>query len=321
MVMAHTLVQRLAAKYEALELHVVAPPATASLATRMPQVSVVHRLDIGHGEVKLGTRARLARRLRRYQFDQAWVLPNSFKSALVPWLAGVNARSGWLGEGRYLLLNDARRLAAQRYPLMIERFLALADEPGAPLAKPYPQPQLAVDSQRQQELLASLELPGADDVVALCPGAEFGPAKRWPARHFAQLASSLIERGQQIWLMGSAAELSACEEIVETLPAAQRARAHTLAGRTQLLDALDLLALARQVVCNDSGLMHMACAVGTPTVAVYGSTSPSFTPPLAANASVVSLELDCSPCFARNCPLGHLDCLQKLEPERVLRWL
>jgi heptosyltransferase-2 len=219
---------------------------------------------------------------------------------------------GWQGEARHVLLNDRRKLDAAKYPLMIERFMALADDQGQLPAKPYPVPQLQTDQDNLTRCLLALGLTD-ENVTALCPGAEFGAAKKWPAEHYAAVARSILQRGGQVWLMGSPNDALDCEAIEQLAPGCVN-----LAGRTKLVDALDLLSVCRQVVCNDSGLMHVACALGRPTVGVFGSTSPDFTPPLGEAAQVVQLDLDCRPCFQRTCPLGHLDCLRKLEPQLVL---
>lgn len=316
LVMADTLLQLLARRDPAPEVHLLAPPATAPLAPRLSAVAAVHRLDVGHGVLGLRARRAVARTLRGHAFDQAIVLPNSWKSALVPWLARIPLRTGWLGEARYGLLNDHRRLEADRHPLMIERFMALGLPAGAALARPYPAPRLAVDADRRDVLLERFALHGDGPALALCPGAEYGEAKRWPASHYAAVAREALASGGRVWVFGSPAEAAVGDDIAARAPGTVN-----LAGRTSLTDAVDLLSAADQVVSNDSGLMHVACAVGAPVVAVYGSTSPVFTPPLGGRAQALSLSLDCSPCFQRTCPLGHLRCLRELAPERVIEAL
>ena len=190
--------------------------------------------------------------------------------------------------------------------------MALGRAPGSKLARPYPIPVLTADKTRVDALRGELGL-DASPATVLCPGAEFGPAKRWPAAHYAAVARHELSSGRQVWLLGSAGDAQACGEIAGAAPGVVN-----LAGRTSLLDAVDLIAQAGRVVCNDSGLMHVACAVGVPVVAVFGSTSPSFTPPLGPTARVVRNDLPCSPCFERECPLGHLRCLTELEPRQVI---
>jgi heptosyltransferase II len=315
LVMADAVLQLLARRDGPPEIHVLAPPATAPLAPRLSHVTEVHTLGVGHGELGLGRRRALARKFRGV-FDQAIVLPNTWKSALVPWLAGIPRRTGWLGEARVGVLNDHRRLDAARYPLMIERFMALALPEGAELPRPYPTPSLRLDAARREALVDQFGLSGSGPVLALCPGAEYGEAKRWPAAHYAAVARDALARGGRVWVFGSPAESALGDSIAAAAPGTI-----SVAGRTSLTDAADLLSAADHVVCNDSGLMHVAGAVGVPVIAVYGSTSPAFTPPLGAASQVLSLDLACSPCFQRRCPLGHLRCLRDLGPERVVEAL
>lgn len=318
MVMAHCLVQLLLAQDADAQIHMSAPAATYPLAARMPGVAQSHHFPVVHGELGLRKRFAFARQVRNHNFDRAYVLPNSFKSALVPWLAGIPTRVGWHGETRYLLLNDRRALDPKAYPLMIERFMALSLPAGQGLDKPYPLPQLTPDAERAAALVDEHQLDVAQGVLVLCPGAEFGPAKRWPARHYASVAKAALAVGQQVWLLGSPKDLPACLEIEQQVESNPFAQLHNLAGRTRLLDAVDLLSLADAVVCNDSGLMHIACALQRKVVAVFGSTSPDFTPPLGSNAQVLQQPISCSPCFQRVCPLEHLNCLQELAPARVV---
>lgn len=315
MVMTDTLVRLLRAQNDAVEIHMLAPPATQAVAKKLEGISAVHVLDTGHGEIGLAKRWRVAAELRETRFDQAIVLPNSLKSALVPWLAGIPERTGWLGEQRRGLLNDWRRLDETKYPLQIERFMALGLAADQPIPRPYPLPVLRVDGGNARAVADSLGLDTTRPVTVLCPGAEFGPAKRWPAAHYATVARHITAAGGQVWLMGSDKDADVCSEIIE---AARSEAVHALAGRTRLADAIDLMSLSTRVITNDSGLMHVAAALGLPLTAIYGSTSPDFTPPLSDHADIRRLGLPCSPCFQRTCPLGHLDCLHKLSPEQVI---
>jgi heptosyltransferase-2 len=317
MVMAHCLVQRLVAGDARLQIDMLSPPATEPLARRMPGVARSWLLEVAHGELGLRKRLAQGRRLVDEGYDQAFVLPNSFKSALVPFWARIPVRIGWLGEFRIGLLNRWRRLDPERYPLMIERFMALALPESALVPKPYPAPRLVVDVENRDRLLRAHQLVTSGGVVVLCPGAEFGPAKRWPAEHYATVARHAVARAKQVWLIGSAGDRAICAAIEAQAPVG----VVNLAGRTGLLDAVDLLSCAEHVVCNDSGLMHVAGALEVPLTAVFGSTSPGFTPPLGPGARVLRLELPCSPCFERECPLGHLRCLTGLRPERVIEAL
>jgi heptosyltransferase-2 len=223
-------------------------------------------------------------------------------------------RTGYIGELRHWILNDARRLDEERLPQMAQRYAALALPRGEALKPPLPALSLRVDEAARRALLARLGLDRGRPAAALCPGAEYGPAKRWPARYFAELAQGIAAHGCAVWLVGSKNDREAAAEIERQSVGVCR----NLAGETTLAEAIDLLASTSLVVSNDSGLMHVAAGLGKPLVALYGSTSPGYTPPLSPNARILKLDLPCSPCFKRECPLGHFNCMMQLTPDRVL---
>lgn len=305
MVMAQPLYAALAARGCAVD--VVGPAFAAPLLERMPGVHRVWSLSVGHGELGLARRRRLARALAGEGYVRAIVLPNSWKSALLPWLAGIPQRTGYRGEWRYGLLNDVRALDRVGHPSLTQRYLALG---GAVQAPP---PALEASPERA----TGLGLKRSPPALALCPGAAFGSAKRWPARHFAALAAARIDAGWQVWLLGGAGDAAATAAVRAVLTPRQQAACVDLAGRTDLGEAADVLSAAAAVVANDSGLLHVAGAVGRPVVGIYGSTSPEFTPPTGVRSRAVGLDLPCRPCFQRECPLGHRRCLEALGPERV----
>ena len=316
MLMAQSLFKALAARHPSLALDVLAPAWSHGILARMPEVRRALVAPFAHGRFGLGERWRLGRELAREGYDQAIVLPNSWKSALVPFFAGIPLRTGYVGEFRHGLLNDKRQLDPRAMPRLVERYSALA-APAAGTSSRVPtalQPLLAVHPDVQEATLARLGLKRDRRILALCPGAEFGPAKRWPEAHYAAVARAKLEQGWQVWLFGSDKDCAATEAIDQLSGGA----CVNLAGCTTLEETVDLLACAAAVVSNDSGLMHIAAAVNVPLIAVYGSTDPGYTPPYSEQARVVRLGLECSPCFKRECPLGHLDCLMKLAPERVL---
>ena len=313
-VLAHPLLVRLKERDPGAVIDVLAPSWALAVFHRMPQVDQAMALPFGHGELKLGARRRFAKTLARY--DQAIVLPNSFKSALIPWHAGARVRTGYVGEMRYGLLNDIRGLDRAALPLMVERFAALAQPAGETLERPLPEPRLTIDPAIRDATIARLGLDSSKPVAAFAPGAEYGPAKRWPAARFAELGRALIDRGYQIWLMGSRNDEAITAEVLRAI--GEGSPVTDLAGRTTLDEAIDLLSVAARVVTNDSGLMHIAAALDRPMAALFGSSSPAFTPPLSGKARVISLRLSCSPCFQRTCPLGHTNCLVQLDSSRVL---
>jgi len=312
--LAQPLFARLRKKLPGAVIDALAPAWTAPVLRRMPEIDEVVDAPFDHGELALAARWRLGRGLRSRRYDKAIVLPNTFKSALVPFFANIPLRCGFLGEARYGLLNLVHKLDAKRSPLMAERYAQLAEEPGTNAAQPLPQTGLAVGEVNLAAALRRLGLSRAKPVVAFCPGAEYGPSKRWPAPHFAALARKLAAQGYAVWLFGSEKDRAVGEEIA----AASEGGATNLCGRTDLASAIDLLSLAEVVVSNDSGLMHVAAGVGRPVVALYGSSSPEHTPPLARSHRIVRTGIECSPCFARECPLGHFKCMKELAPERVM---
>ncbi len=309
MVMTNSLLRTLAARRQ-VPIDVVAPAWSHPLLLRMPEVRQGFQVEVGHGELGLGAWWRLARELGKREYAQAIVVPRSFKKALAPWLARIPRRTGIRGEFRYGLINDMRRLEWTRSRPMVERLCALGLEPGERLPEPLPYPHLRVDAAAQEAAMERLGLSASRPVAALLPGAEHGPAKRWPAPHFAELAQRLRDAGFEVWLLGSPKDAATGDEIVDTSGGA----AINLCGRTALLDAVDLLGAARVAVSNDSGLLHIAAAVGTPVVGLYGSSSPIYTPPLTEQREILYLDLHCSPCFEPECPLGHFRCMRDITP-------
>ena len=294
----------------------LAPKWVLPVAQRMPEVSEAIESPFGHGEFDLRRRWRLGRTLAARNYDQAIVLPNTLKSALAPFFADIPLRSGYVGESRYGLLNILHRLDRKNPPPMVERYLALAGKPGEPLPE-IPRTRLAASGVNLARTLAQLSLPAPSDarpVAVLCPGAEYGPAKRWPAEHYADLAVNLGEAGYSVWLMGSEADKGVAQSILGAAPGC----AIDLCGKTDLASAIDLIAVAHVVISNDSGLMHIAAALERPLVALFGSSSPKHTPPRSEKARVEYLAIECSPCFARVCPLGHFRCMRELSPRRIL---
>jgi heptosyltransferase-2 len=272
-------------------IDVLAPPWVAPVARRMPEVSGVIEAPLRHGALQLGERWRLARGLRGY--DEAFVLPNTWKSALIPFFAGIPVRTGYRGEARYGLLNRVHKASGAA---MSARYAALAGAEGCVAA-----PRLEIPADEIGEARRRFGLP--ERYAVLCPGAEYGPAKRWP--YFAGLSEKLALPAVAI---GSGNDA----------PAAAGIRGTNLAGKTSLDDALRIIAGAEVVVSNDSGLMHVAAALGRPQVAIFGSSSPEHTPPASDAARVLWLKLECSPCFARECPLGHFRCMKEITVEQVL---
>ncbi len=296
-------------------IDVVAPPWCAPVYARMRGVGRIIDNPVAHGRLALAARRALGRELRAAAYTRAYVLPNTWKSALVPYFARIHQRIGFVGELRYGLLTEARKLDRKATPRLVTRYASLAMPSGAPVAA-VPAPILVPDRANLVEATNALGLARDRPVAILCPGAEFGPAKRWPTEHFATLAQALLDDGHAVWILGSPND----KPIATALLAGLGARAPEVAdltGRTDLGSAIDLMSAADVVISNDSGLMHAAAAVGARVVALFGSSSPVYTPPLSTRASIARIEIECSPCFKRECPLGHFKCMRDLSPRLV----
>ena len=325
MIMAHGLISYLKSKRPDDPIHMLAPSWSLEVARRMPEVDQVIELPFDHGELKLKERWAFARKLRFSRYHRAFVLPNSLKSALIPAMAGIPRRIGWRGEYRYKLLTDLRILHEARFPRMIDRYMALGfpanlalsanQLPEAPLF-----PRLTMDEASQANLVSNHGLDPAR-LVALCPGAEFGPAKQWPLDRFSDLATRLIDAGHQVILLGSPNDADDVERLIDQVAKAKRKSLLNLAGLTSIPEAVDLIGLSKAVVTHDSGLMHVAAATGRPLVALFGPSSPAHTPPLSDTAVTLTHPVPCHPCFERECPLTHQACLSELSVDEVFETL
>jgi heptosyltransferase-2 len=307
------MLMRLKQRHPDSQIDIYAPPWTVELLRAMPEVHDVVINPFPHGALELKKRYQLGRQLRDARYDQTIVLPNSMKSALLPFFAHIPLRTGFIGEVRFGLLNDARWLNKSLLPLMVERFAQLAERAGDDIPRPLPNPRLTITEAQRSATLRKLGLTLNGPVAVFCPGAEYGPAKRWPIPYFAELAQRIRKEGFTVLLIGSSKDKPIADKIV----ALGNDACHNLCGVTDLGDAIALLSCAQLVVSNDSGLMHLAAALDRPMLALFGSSSPRFTPPLSPHAEVVKLDLKCSPCFKRECPLGHFNCMVKLTPELV----
>jgi len=328
MIMAQSLFIVLKHQYPELVIDVLAPAWSGALLDRMPEVNQSIDMPLGHGSFGLAKRYQIGQTLALENYDWSILLPNSLKSALIPFFAKIKKRSGFIGEMRYGLLNDWHKLDKKRLTRTVQRFVALAYSNATMYQEQYtgmkniPFPQLQINKESawniaQEKFSLTTQTQQNFPILSLCPGAEYGPAKQWPARYFAEIAARFWKQNQalngQVWLFGSEKDQAFCQQIAQ----------HTdipikdLSGQTSLAEAIDLMSLSSAVISNDSGLMHVAAAVGVPILGLYGSSDPHFTPPLSQYSEVVSLGLDCSPCFKRTCPLGHLNCLEKMTPDLI----
>lgn len=300
------------------EIHVLAPPVTAPVYQFTPTVTSAQVEPFAHGKLQWSLRRQVGRALAPQGFDRAIMLPNSLKSALVPFFARIPQRVGYNGELRTAVLTHALpKPSKQNKPPMIKWYGDLGGYGPQQLGDPI----LVVSDKQRQELAREFGLQG--EFLVLAPGAEFGPAKRWPAAHFAAVGRDyLLHRAEaQVVLLGGPKDAEFSEQIRSLVPEPLQARVRVLAGKTSLPQAISLMGAAQALVTNDSGLMHVGAALGVQVHAVYGSSSPHHTPPLSPSAKVYYLQLECSPCYQRTCPLGHTDCLNKLLPDQVTQAL
>lgn len=297
--MAQPLLARLREKAPGVQLDVLAPEWVAPVVRRMPEVDAVIAVPWIHGELGLRSRWKIGRELKPRRYDQAIVLPNTWKSALVPFFADIPVRSGYAGEFRYGLLNLTYKSKHLPMPL---HYGQLSVAPGQEPKLPLPHASLRFAFPEMESVKRKFGIAGR--YAILCPGAEYGPAKRWP--YFRELAKRL---SIEPVLLGSRSDREACEGI----------SGKNLVGETSLDEAIDLIAGAQFVVSNDSGLMHVAAALGRPQVALFGSSSPLHTPPLSPAARVLWLRVECSPCFERVCPLGHFRCMREMTVDTVYK--
>ena len=327
MVLAQSLFKTLKTNRPDCIIDVAAPAWTLPLLERMPEVSGKIALPFKHGELAFWQRIKFGKSLKNAGYSQAIILTNSFKSALLPWAAGIPKRTGFLGEMRYGLVNDIRPLNKVKLKKTVERFVFLGLNHNQNLPKALPNPQLTTNKNNALESLKRLGLTEPNSkVLGLCPGAEYGEAKRWPAEYYAEVANDVLKKGWQVWLFGSDKDMPVTMKINQLT----QNQCLDLGGKTKLGEAIDLMALCDTVISNDSGLMHIAAALSKEfnevkkLVAIFGSSDPTHTPPMSPNAVIEYLGIDCSPCFKRDCPLigeAHLRCLTAIKPSHVINRL
>jgi len=312
--MAQSLFMALKIRFPENRIDVLAPGWTRALLERMPEVNQGVDMPVGHGEFGFMQRLNLGRRLRANSYNQAIILPGSWKSALIPYFAKIPKRTGFIGEQRWGLLNDIRALNKQELSKTVQRFVALGFDKNTSQFPEWPTPRLTSNTAGQEKIIAKFNLTEGRNRLVLCPGAEYGPAKQWPAEYFSEIARHQLAEGWDVWLIGSEKDRTIASEINE----AAENGCLNFCGETNLAEAVDLMSLADVILSNDSGLMHVAAALGKKLIALYGSSDPGFTPPLSERAHILYLNIECSPCFKRVCPLGHLRCLNEITPDQVL---
>lgn len=315
MVLAQSLFKTLKAHSPDCIIDVAAPAWTLPLLERMPEVSGKIALPFKHGELAFWQRIAFGKSLKNQGYTQSIILTNSLKSALLPWAAGIKKRTSFLGEMRYGLINDIRPLNKTKLKKTVERFVALGLDKYDTLPNDLPIPSLKASPEAAWILAARHGVLQNKNTLGLCPGAEYGEAKRWPAEYYAEVAYHALKNGWQVMLFGSEKDIPVTNQI----NALTQYQCADLGGKTKLGEAIDLMSLCNTVISNDSGLMHIAAALNKKLIAIFGSSDPTHTPPMNVNAVIEYLGLSCSPCFERTCPLKHLNCLKQLTPTKVIQ--
>ena len=313
--MSHSLIKNLSERFKPVTIDVFVSAALRAVFERMPEIGQIIANPLEHGELKLATRWQIGQSLRSTNYDAAYVLPNSFKSALIPFFARIPKRIGYTGEARVGLLNQRVVLNKTSFPLLADQYLQLAKKENTSCIKSSEYPHLSVEKNEARHALRKYGLNNTNPYVCLCPGAEYGAAKRWPIKHFAELADQISHCDLHPVILGNSKDT----EIGRAIDKYSKYSTTDLTSKTSLKEAIHIISGARCVVTNDSGLMHIAAALKTPLIALFGSSSPQYTPPLSINSKIISLTMSCSPCFERTCPLGHTKCLTEIEPGAVMK--
>jgi heptosyltransferase-2 len=319
MIMAQSLFITLKEHSPQLVIDVLAPDWSRPILQRMPEINRTISMPITHGTFGWKIRKEIGKSLQKEKYEQAIVLPNSWKSALIPWFAKIPVRTGWRGEMRYGLLNDIRVLDKSKLPLMVQRYVSLGYSKSQANTPPAYKPPHLIAQPISDSLIS--ELKPKQKRLILCPGAEFGPAKQWSTDSYAEVANTMLAQNWQVVVMGSKADQHTGQQISNLIKPSFSDDYHDLTGKTTLEEAIDHLATADYVISNDSGLMHLAAALNRPLIALYGATSPNFTPPLSSQSHILQKKVECGPCFQRTCPEKHHQCMTLITSTEVTQLL
>ncbi len=322
--MSLPLISLIGNKLPECQIDVLCSPWVGPIYRACPAVRTVIERHFQHGALQWSLRRSTAQELKNRGYDMAFVLPNSLKSALIPWLAGIPKRIGYQGEFRFGLINaslpnpsrQARTPMMEHYARLIQGAFGRATD-----LQNLPQPHLTMDATLLEWASHKIDTIGGTPYYVFAPGAEYGPAKRWPTTQFAQLANQILQNdpGAKIVVLGSQSDQTLGQEILQSTN--QSDRIHNWCGTIPLNQSMALIAQCKSLISNDSGLMHIGAALSIPQIAIFGSSNPKHTPPLSKQAKVIWLGLECSPCYQRTCPLGHLNCLNQIDSNRIYSML
>ncbi|ASK78053.1 lipopolysaccharide heptosyltransferase II [Paraphotobacterium marinum] len=319
LVMSHALLKKLK-REQTVQLDLAVPNWLVPVAKRIPEIRNIISIPFKHKELKVYKRYLFSKSLRTYHYDQVIVIPKTFKSALLAYWSHVPLRTGWVGEQRYFLLNDLRK-NMKKVHLNVNRYLQLGEKKNSALLNdPIPEkyyPKLMVNKKNLNHLVKKFNIPLETDVIAICPGASGGEAKKWPKKYFSELIKDLIKKDFKILILGAPSDQARCDEIYNSINESQKDSVINLCGSTSLEDLIDILSLCKTAVSNDSGNLFVAAAVGINVVAIYGPTTPDYTPPLTKKAKILHTDISCRPCHEKVCPLKHHKCMEELFPKMV----
>lgn len=309
-VRCHTVVRVLKERWPNRPIDILTTKLCAPLVDYMPGVHKGIVEDLPRGRLAIGRQRALASRLRAENYGTALVMPRTWKSVLAPFFAGIPERVGFIGEMRFGLLNDVRR-GEKALPRMVDRCAALALPANTKIPTDWPVPQLVVARDEAARWRHANNL-GDRPAVALAPGA-VGPSKRWS--YFADTAKQLADNGYDVWILGGPAETQIAAELV----AAGGPRVRDLTGN-DLRNAVLALANARAAISNDSGLLHVAAAIGTPSIGIFGPTSPWHWAPLNPIEAAIETKTDvpCRPCHKPVCYMLHHRCMRDIAAAQVM---
>lgn len=323
-IFSHGLIKVIKNQYPEADIDVLAHERIACVYEMMPEVNQIHGANNEKSKLNFWTRVQIARKISKQNYTHAYIINNAWKHALIPFLARIPNRIGWLGEFRFILVNQWRLLNKKMFPDMLSKLSSLGLPKNKQLEVHYMReqlyPKLQANKQNQFKILTNLglhqSLSSNKPIVAISPGSDNGTSKRWPATKYAFLIQKLIKINCEVWIFGSPKEKNLSDYIMQHTGKSDSI--HNLTGRTNLDEALDILGLCNVAVCNDSGLLHASAALGLGVVAIYGPTSENFAPPLTVNKAVITEDVKCRPCNQHECPFGHHACMETIEVDRVL---
>lgn len=309
---------QLLAHYPNARIDIVASESLSGLINSIPQIQTHFPLETQNKKLSVKNIFKLVKKLKPEAYQQAIVLTDNYRPALLSWLTRIRSRIGFGSLIRLGLLNDIRTSNAEQYDLLIQRYVSLAYHAHDPdAAQKIPTPKLEVQDDTVKNTCHRYQLHDHKPILIICPGSPLGDTHRWPAKYFAAVANVKLDAGWQVWLIGHNSDQPYAAEIQTRT----QKPCIDFTGRLNLEETIALLSIGKQVVTNESEWMHIASVLNKPTIAIYGAHHPSLEPPLSKYTKVVSIEIPCKPCNQRQCPDQHYRCLRDILPETITHHL